>query len=213
LVIKRINFEDYLWIRTCKTRRMFVREADLRKRTWPAHVSTCGCGPTSLPHWLAYRAFVSTRYCTGPLFCSTTRIALHSHHFAWLQTAQRSPQFLFAQSVCPRVLVQCIAVNIRFVPKFGILPLGRQSRVTLNIYIVCCTVNCVGLAVRVWRASKLAHMTSLLSRAASHWPLGSSGTAPEARSKNICRYLCLIRVSLFIQRLWCLLTRYTAVWT
>jgi hypothetical protein len=124
---------------------MFVWEADLCKRTWARGVVITFLCHSELACW----AFVSGRYCTGQSFCPATLIALHLHRFAWQQAAQRSQQFHFALSLCPRVLFQCIAVNINFVPKFGMLSLGSQTRIT--------PVNCDGLAVRALRASTWRH--------------------------------------------------------
>jgi len=66
--------------------------------------------------------------------------------------------------------------------------------------------------VRAWRASKLAHMTSPLSRAASHWPLGSSGTARSKKQEYLSIFMSDSRVTVHSERMWCLLTRRTAVW-
>jgi hypothetical protein len=54
------------------------------------------------------------RIAHGALFYLATRFTLHADSFAWRQAAYLSSLFRFALSRGPRVLVECIAVNIWF---------------------------------------------------------------------------------------------------
>jgi hypothetical protein len=66
--------------------------------------------------------FWSTRI----LFCLTTYITYLSNDFAQWQAACSSMLLKFAESCGPRILVQCVAVNIRILPT--IFQWGKEGR-------------------------------------------------------------------------------------
>jgi hypothetical protein len=74
--------------------------------------------------------------CMVTLLYLTTPVPLHSNRFARRKAARRVPLFQFAVSRGPLVSIQCIAVNIMFLPHLQraleIRVFGSQTRVSSN---------------------------------------------------------------------------------
>jgi hypothetical protein len=70
--------------------------------------------PEQYPRYVPHRDRAGYNRATGTLFYVESSNTLHSDRFVCRQAAQRSPLFQFVFGWGPRILVQCVAVNIHF---------------------------------------------------------------------------------------------------